>query len=92
MHAWEPEEDEMGKWAARIVCLALAAALSAPFASLAFAQERAASASDEAPAAVGAEGGPAAAGTGGGGGLKAPMRAARIKGASYAWRFPRPKA
>ena len=65
MHAWEPEEDEMGKWAARIVCLALAAALSAPFASLAFAQERAASASDEAPAASGAEGGPAAAGTGG---------------------------
>ena len=65
MHAWEPEEDEMGKWAARIVCLALAAALSAPSASLAFAQERAASASDEAPAASGAEGGPAAAGTGG---------------------------
>lgn len=65
MHAWEPEEDEMGKWAARIVCLALAAGLSAPFASLAFAQERAASASDEAPAASGAEGGPAAAGTGG---------------------------
>ncbi|MFR8009082.1 MAG: ATP-binding protein, partial [Gordonibacter urolithinfaciens] len=55
----------MGKWAARIVCLALAAALSAPSASFAFAQERAASASDEVPAAVGAEGGPAAAGTGG---------------------------
>ena len=65
MYAWEPEEDEMGKWAARIVCLALAAALSAPSASFAFAQERAASASDEVPAAVGAEGGPAAAGTGG---------------------------
>ena len=53
----------MGKWAARIVCLVLAVALSVPAASSALAQEAGASAPGEAPAAAGAEGGPAA-GTG----------------------------
>lgn len=53
----------MGKWAARIVCLVLAVALSVPAASSALAQEAGASAPGEAPAAAGTEGGPAA-GTG----------------------------
>ncbi len=88
MHAWGPKEDGMGKWAARIVCLVLAVALSVPAASSALAQEAGASAPGEAPAAAGAEGGPAA-GTGETSGAAA---ATTVKGDLCAWRFPRPKA